>query len=195
MKNTRNEIKQIWPGEPSERTKPMNKLLIVGLLLLSMFAVGIAPVNAQTYEQARKEQIQKAMKTSDGVQIKNSVNKYSKMYGVEPNMIYAIMLTESGFNKNAVSPGNCIGLMQLSSSTFRARNVGTNIYNIDQNIHAGTKHYAGLLGRYRGNSQYALAAYNYGGAKVILNKPIPQGAQRYVNKVYLHKQIIESVSF
>jgi len=195
MKNTRNEIKQIWPGEPSERTKPMNKLLIVGLLLLSMFAVGIAPVNAQTYEQARKEQIQKAMKTSDGVQIKNSVNKYSKMYGVEPNMIYAIMLTESGFNKNAVSPCGARGLMQLMPTTFNARNVGTNIHSIDTNTHAGTKHYAGLLGRYKGDHVRSLMAYNLGGGRVPVTGPLPNAGRAYANKVMYHKKILDSITF
>ena len=173
----------------------MNKLLVVGLFLLSMFAVGICPVNAQTYEQARQAQIQKVMKTSDGAQIKSSVNKYSKMYGVEPNMIYAIMMTESGFNKNAISPCGARGLMQLMPLTFKARNVGTSIHDIDQNTHAGTKHYAGLLGLYKGDHTRSLMAYNLGGGRVPVIGPLPTAGRSYANKVMYHKKIIDSITF
>ena len=69
------------------------------------------------------------------------------------------------------------------------------IFSIDQNIHAGIKHLAGLKGKYKGDTHRMLAAYNYGGGRIYSGRPIPAGAQKYVNKVMYHKQIIKQVTF
>ena len=171
----------------------MRRLLVLGLLIFSMFAACPA-TQAQTYEQAKVAQTRNALATADGARIKAAVNKYSKIYGIERELIYAVILTESGFNKNARSSGGCGGLMQLAPATFRARNVGTNIYDVDQNVHAGVKHLAGLKGRYHGDTTRMLAAYNYGGGRIHPNKPIPVGAQKYANKVLYHKRIVQQVT-
>lgn len=172
----------------------MQRFLAIGLLVFSMFAVCL-PGQAQTYEQAKINQTKQALASADGAQIKAAVNKYSVMYGLDKELILAVMLTESGFNKHAKSPCGATGLMQLMPQTFRARNVGTDIYSIDQNIHAGIKHLAGLKGRYSGDTSRMLAAYNYGGGRIYLGKPIPAGAQQYVNRVMYHKQIVKQVTF
>ena len=176
------------------RGKEMQRFLAIGLLVFSMFAACL-PGQAQTYEQAKINQTKQALASADGAQIKAAVNKYSVMYGLEKELILAVILTESGFNKHAKSPQNCSGLMQLAPATFRARNVGTNIFSIDQNIHAGVKHLAGLKGRYKGDTHRMLAAYNYGGGRIYSDRPIPAGAQKYVNKVMYHKQIMKQVTF
>lgn len=152
------------------------------------------PAHAITYEQQTQKQAQAALATADGAQIKSSVIKHSESYKVDPLLIYAVILTESGFRKNAVSSAGCIGLMQLAPSTFKARNVGTNIYDIDQNVHAGTKHLSGLIARYNGDIYRALAAYNMGGGNVYKDKPIPAVGKLYVDKVMYHKKILESVA-
>lgn len=46
------------------------------------------------------------------------VTKYSAEYGVPEYLIYAIILTESGFQSNFVSENGEIGLMQISPETF-----------------------------------------------------------------------------
>lgn len=84
--------------------------------------------------------------------------------------------------------------MQLMPTTFKARNVGTNIYSIDQNIHAGTKHFAGLLARYDGNTFKALAAYNAGGGRVSKEgNGVPSYTKHYVNRVLKHQEIIKNL--
>ena len=41
-----------------------------------------------------------------------------------------------------------------------------------------------LLDRYKGDERLALAAYNYGPGRISADKPIPNGASKYVAKVY-----------
>lgn len=171
----------------------MKQLIVLGLLVFSMFAVG-CPTEAQTYEQAKQAQVTRALSTPEGKQIKIAVEKYSTMYKIDRELVYAVILTESSFYPKAVSSHGCSGLMQLAPATFRARNVGNNIFDIDQNIHGGVKHLRGLYDRYRGDEVRMLAAYNYGGGRIFLGKPIPAGAQQYVNKVYMHKKVIQSVT-
>ena len=173
----------------------MRALILVGLVLLSMFVAG-SPANSQTLEQAKKAQVEKSLSTSNGQIIKQAVDKYSKQYGMDPMLIHAVILTESGYNRYAKSSCGASGLMQMMPSTFKARNVGNNIWDIEQNIHGGVKHLAGLKGKYKGNIYLSLAAYNAGGGYVDkFGGKVPPKIQGYVNKVYYHKKIIESIAF
>ncbi len=46
------------------------------------------------------------------------VEKYSEMYDVPKDIVYAIIKTESGFNPNAESSKGACGLMQLMPNTY-----------------------------------------------------------------------------
>ena len=178
-----------------EEKGTMKKILVSALTLLLLCAVG-SPTTAMTLEQAKKQQVEAALKGPHGQQIKTSVSKYSKQYGVDKKLIHAIILTESGYNPKAVSVCGATGLGQLMPSTFKARNVGSNIYDIDQNTHATVKHYAGLLARAKGNPYIALAAYNAGFGYIDKYKgQVPPSIKPYVNKVMYHKKIMDSVTF
>lgn len=47
------------------------------------------------------------------------VTRYASEYGVPESLLYAVMLNESKFESNAVSPDGEIGLMQLSPQTLQ----------------------------------------------------------------------------
>lgn len=171
--------------------KIFSKALITVLIAISMLS-GVA--NCATLEQVKKTQVQNVLKTDEGKQIKHAVDKYSKIYKIDPVLIHAVILTESGYNPRAVSSSNARGLMQLMPGTFAARGVGDDIHNIDQNIHAGVKHLKGLESRYKGNTYLALAAYLMGGGALDrYNGSMPSYAREYVNKVYYHRGIVQAV--
>ncbi len=46
------------------------------------------------------------------------VERYSKEYNIDETLIYAIIKTESSFDKNAFSNAGAIGLMQIMPETF-----------------------------------------------------------------------------
>ena len=129
-------------------------------------------------------------KSSQQITVHEAIKKYAKEFNVDEKTIHAIVKTESNYNPKAVSSSNAQGLMQLLPSTGRA--IGcTNLFDIHQNIRCGTKHYAGLLARYKGNEDLALSAYNCGGGCVDKYKgKVPPFTQRYVDKVKFNRSTI-----
>ena len=100
------------------------------------------------------------------------VEKYSKEYNVDENLVYALIKAESNFDKNAVSKKDAKGLMQLMYDTALdiSKTIGVEITNDsildpDTNINIGTKYLSILINKYR-NIAVALAAYNAGSGNV-----------------------------
>jgi soluble lytic murein transglycosylase len=94
------------------------------------------------------------------------VEKYSKKYEVEEEIVYATIRVESSFKADAVSSSNAKGLMQLLDSTAEELAKDEEIDEIDlfdaeTNIMLGTKYIAKLMAKYE-NLELALAAYNAG---------------------------------
>lgn len=96
------------------------------------------------------------------------VSKYSQLYNVDENLIYALIKAESNFEANAISNKNAQGLMQLMPSTAEEvankNDIELNEENIlepEININIGTKYISTLLERYE-CVEVALAAYNAG---------------------------------
>ncbi|MDR3710572.1 MAG: lytic transglycosylase domain-containing protein [Capsulimonadaceae bacterium] len=112
--------------------------------------------------------------------IQASANKY----GVDPNLVSAVVQAESDGNPAAVSRAGAKGLMQLMPANETEYGV-TNPFDPEQNIDAGTHQLSNLLSQFGGDIDLALAAYNAGPNAVRRAGGIPPypETQEYVRKV------------
>jgi soluble lytic murein transglycosylase-like protein len=112
----------------------------------------------------------------------------SRRNGVERELVHAMIWAESSFNPKAVSPAGASGLMQLMPETARIYGVD-DVFDPEENIHAGVKMMGELLARFDGDVELALAAYNAGPNAVIrAGNRIPRRpeTEAYVPKVMDH---------
>lgn len=114
----------------------------------------------------------------------------SGRYGVDPDLVRAVVKVESDFNSQARSRKGAGGLMQLMPETARLHNV-SDVYDPRENIGGGVKHLKLLLGRYQGDLRLTLAAYNAGIRAVEKHGGVPPFAETrdYVRRVlnYYHR--------
>jgi soluble lytic murein transglycosylase-like protein len=89
-------------------------------------------------------------------------------FALEPNLLRAVIVVESGFNSRAVSKRGAVGLMQLMPATASRFGV-SNPYDARQNVHAGARYLKFLIDRFGQNVRLALAAYNAGEEAVDRN--------------------------
>ena len=122
--------------------------------------------------------------------IYSAVKKAAKDYGIDENLIYAIIKQESDFDSTCTSSVGAAGLMQIMPSNFSHLGI-SNAYDVNQNVNGGTKLLKEYLNQYGGDIQMALMAYN-GGPGTMQRRGVssssdlykmPLETQNYVPKV------------
>jgi soluble lytic murein transglycosylase-like protein len=100
-----------------------------------------------------------------------------------PELVAAMVHTESDFRAGLVSNKSAQGLMQIVPSTARLLGI-RNPFDPEQNIAAGTKYFRYLLNRFD-NETIALAAYNAGEGNVERFGGVPPfpETQNYIARV------------
>ena len=99
------------------------------------------------------------------------VKDAADQHNVKKTLILAIIQAESGFDPRAVSKKGAVGLMQLMPHT--AYGLGaTNLFDLRQNIFAGTQYLADCLKAFD-TVDLAIAAYNTGPSRVAAHNNIP----------------------
>ena len=108
-------------------------------------------------------------------------------YRVDPNLIRAVIRTESSFNRYALSSKGAQGLMQLMPGTARDMNV-IDPFDPRQNIEGGTRYLRLLMDTFEGDLTLTLAAYNAGPTLVKKVNRIPRIPEtvKYVKRVLGH---------
>ncbi|MGD8232491.1 transglycosylase SLT domain-containing protein [Vibrio sp. TRT 1302] len=100
---------------------------------------------------------------------------YSERYRFDSLMISAQGFQESGLDQSKVSHKGAVGVMQVLPSTAKDPNVNIpDIYQVDNNIHAGVKYMRFIKDRYFNDDNilpddqvyFTLAAYNAGPANI-----------------------------
>lgn len=151
-----------------------------------------APMGKKTVRIIKEQQgTVKSVKADDGATTSVTRQDYSgyvrqaaAKYEIEPDLIHAVIKTESNGNQRAVSKKGAMGLMQLMPSTAYDMNV-VNPFNPEENIEGGTKYLKQLLEKFNGDLTLALAAYNAGPKTVEKygNVPPISETRQYVKKI------------
>ena len=106
-----------------------------------------------------------SLSKANATKIYNSVMKYTKVYGVDPSIVFAVMEQESTFNQYTTYQG-AYGLMQLYHTTFPYIGITMDeVYDIDKNIKSGVYELSGNFKMF-GDTTLALTAYNWGSGNV-----------------------------
>ncbi len=113
------------------------------------------------------------------------IEEAARRHGLLPELLHAVIRTESAYKPDALSSAGACGLMQLMPGTADRFNV-SDIWNPAENIHAGAAYLRLLLDMFDNDLRLALAGYNAGenAVKRYGNEipPYPE-TQDYVRKV------------
>lgn len=110
------------------------------------------------------------------------IYREARRNGLSPELVAAVVESESDFRPRLVSNKNALGLMQIVPETGKLMGAD-DLFNPTENIAAGTKYLRYLLNRFP-DQRLALAAYNAGEGNVLKFGGIPPFTET-VN--YLHK--------
>jgi hypothetical protein len=104
--------------------------------------------------------------------LKLLIEKHARRYGVDEDLVWAVIRQESGFNPHAVSPKGAMGLMQLMPGTAAQMGV-SDAFDVEQNLAGGIKYLERCLSQFNQNVPLALAAYNAGPENVVKYQGCP----------------------
>jgi soluble lytic murein transglycosylase len=102
------------------------------------------------------------------------LKKFSVANGLDPYLVASLIRQESEFNPIAVSRANAVGLMQLLPRTGKLvahqvamkRYTPSQLYTAPVNLELGTRYFRGMVDKFGGSFEQALAAYNAGSDRV-----------------------------
>jgi soluble lytic murein transglycosylase-like protein len=112
------------------------------------------------------------------------ISEAATTYGVDVDLVRAVIKAESNFNPRARSPVGAEGLMQLMPALQKDYGV-TDPFDPRQNVMGGVRYLAKLLDMHGNNVALALASYNAGPGNVARYGGVPpfRETRNYVKKI------------
>lgn len=142
------------------QTKNTIAVIVSIMLVLGLNAIATAIDNPEVYAKPLPDPVPVAK-----LETNNHIDKMAKRYGLNPDIIKALIEEESGWLSSAEGDdGESIGLMQIQERWHKKRmkRLGvTSLYDPEQNITVGCDILSELLNKY-GNYKDALSVYNSG---------------------------------
>jgi soluble lytic murein transglycosylase-like protein len=150
-------------------------------------AVATAPVQAIAQAPEKMAVITDAIKQqffAKEVPFGSVIYTEAKKNNLPPELVAAVVNTESKFNPTARSRVGALGLMQLVPRTGRWMGA-SNLFDPVQNIQAGAKYLKYLSDQFDGDQQKIVAAYNAGPGNVQRFNGVPpfRETRNYVERV------------
>jgi soluble lytic murein transglycosylase-like protein len=159
-------------------------------LVFGMFAMSIPGAHVSSKLPTIRE-LEGVVSTSEdyrpvpaAIAYNDAIAEAADLYGLDPNLIRAVIHAESAFNPFAVSRTGAQGLMQLMPDVAEELDV-LDPFDPRQNIFGGARYLRALLDRNKGNVDRAVASYNAGPGAVARYNGIPpyRETRNYVRTV------------
>lgn len=160
-----------------EKTNKVVGYLTVVAILLGLMLIYTAPVESKEIVKikinlpdiAEELSVKMAMvKTKYNIEleilikIQKAIDSYAPIYGLDENLIYAIIDRESDFDPYCTSHAGCYGLMQINYRVWRKElqiESKEYLYDIDNNIKCGCYVLKKYIGISNGDTEEALKRY------------------------------------
>ena len=187
-------------GKEDRRRRDRRRGVAGGILLTGLaLAAGVhqgrgnseRAADAPTSEDSRAKPLSEGPGAADATEAAKPLSPYEDIireaavkYGVDPDLVRAVIRTESNFNPLAKSGAGAKGLMQRMPRLAKELGI-SNPFDPRENVLGGTKYLSKLLDRHDGDVRLALASYNAGPRNVRKYKGIPpfKETRGYVKKI------------
>lgn len=120
---------------------------------------------------------------------RREIERAAARYGVEEELIRAVIKAESDYDPYAISDAGAVGLMQLMPDTAKKLEV-KDPFQPEQNIDGGVRYLMELQKRFR-EPRLVVAAYHAGESRVAACGDVPPipSTRKYVERVLRYYQI------
>jgi soluble lytic murein transglycosylase-like protein len=147
---------RVSPWQLARRNRiPLTRVIVPGQRL-------VLPSGARTVPRATQPASREAVRAA--------IDRWSRVYGVDPRLARALAWMESGFQQDVVSSVGAIGVMQLLPETWEFVDVvllgRRTPRTYEGNVQAGVRYLRWQLDEFGGNVRLALAGW-YQGARAV----------------------------